>query len=135
MQEKGIIINGLLPNSTAVMTIMDELFRAFNGALKHLIHSHYAKKTKANAKQVQRRKAEIASNIARGEDASETKLAKTRSVVRLNQMDLSPISFGELTKDGFTNPSPPIATGFTKEKVMAAHRKLGFDPYNEARQF
>merc|ERR1719343_1881756 len=113
------------------MAIMDELFRAFKDALKHSIHNHYAKKIKANAKQVQRRKAEIASKIARGEDASETELAKTSSVVGLNQIDLGPILFGELTEDGFANPSSPIATGFTKEKVMAAHRKLGFDPYSE----
>ena len=25
-----------------------------------------------------------------------------------------------------------IATGFTKEKVMATHRKLGLDPYSKA---
>ena len=116
MREKGIIINGLLPNSTAVMAIMDELFRAFKDALKHSIHNHYAKKIKANAKQVQRRKAEIASKIARGEDASETELAKTSSVVGLNQIDLGPILFGELTEDGFANSSSPIATKFKKKR-------------------
>ena len=116
MWEKGIIINGLLPNSTTVMAIMDKLFRAFKGALKHSIHGHYAKKIKANAKQVQRRKAEIASKVARGEATSETELAKTRLVVGLNQMDLGPILFRELLEDEFANPSSPIATRFTKKR-------------------
>ena len=107
MQEKGIIINGLLPNSTAVMAIMDELFRAFNGALKHLIHSHYAKKTKANAKQVQRRKAEIASKIARGEDASETELAKTHLAGGLNQIDGSESNFIRRADQGRIYKSQP----------------------------
>ena len=47
-------------------------------------------------------------------------------------MDLGPILYGELTEDGHANPGSPIATGFTKEKVLAAHSKLGFDPYSEA---
>ena len=119
-------------DSTVGMAIMDKLFRAFKGALKHSIHSHYAKKIKANAKQVQRRKAEIASKVARGEATSETELAKTRLVVGLDQMDLGPILFRELLEDEFANPSSPIATRFTKEKVMAVHRKLGFDPYSKA---
>ena len=59
-------------------------------------------------------------------------LAKTRSVIGLNPMDLGPILYGELTEDGFANPGSPIAKGFTKEKIMAAHRKLGFDPYSKA---
>ena len=40
--------------------------------------------------------------------------------------------FGELTNDGHADQSSPIATGFTKEKVILAHSKLGFDPYSEA---
>ena len=55
----------------------------------------YAKKIKANAKHVQRRKTEIANKIARGKDDSEADLAKTRSTVGLNPMDLGPILFGE----------------------------------------
>ena len=118
--------------STAVMAIMDELFRAFKDALRKATHDHYAKKIKANTKQVTRRKAEIARKIASGEVVTDKEKAKTRSVVGLNPMDLGPILFGELTKDGHANPSSPIATGFTKEKVILAHIKLGFDPYSEA---
>ena len=130
--QKGIILNGLLPNSTAVMAIMDELFRAFKDKLRQSTHEVYSKKIKANAKAILRRKAEIAHKIASGEVVTEAERAKTRTVVGLNPMDLGPILFGEVTKDGHAAPDSPIAMGFTKEKVMAAHSKLGFDPYSKA---
>ena len=132
MRHKGIIMNGLLPNSTAVMAIMDELFRAFKDKLRKSTHEQYSKKIKANAKQITRRKAEIARKIAGGQEVTDEEKAKTRSVVGLNPMDLGPILFGELTEDGYAAPDSPIAAGFTKEKVLEAHRKLGFDPYNRA---
>ena len=132
MRNKGVIINGLLPNSTAVLAIMDELFRAFKNSLRKSTHDHYAKKIKANGVNITRRKAEIARMIAAGEVVTPAERAKTRSVVGLNPMDLGPILFGNLTDEGYPNPNSPMATGFTKAKVMEAHKKLGFDPYNEA---
>ena len=132
MMNQGVIINGLLPNSTAVMAIMDELFRAFKNSLQASTHKHYAKKIKVNAVQISRRKAEIARKIAGGIEVTEAEKAKTRSVVGLNPMDLGPILYGELSGKGDPHPSSPIATAFTREKIMEAHRKLGFDPYNRA---
>ena len=66
MLNQGVIINGLLPNSTAAMEIMDEIFRAFKNSLQASTHKHYTKKIKMNAMQISRRKAEIARVIAGG---------------------------------------------------------------------
>ena len=66
MLNQGVIINGLLPNSTAAMEIMDEIFRAFKNSLQASTHKHYTKKIKINAMQISRRKAEIARVIAGG---------------------------------------------------------------------
>ena len=95
-------------------------------------HNHYAKKIKMNAMQISRRKAKIARKIAGGIEVTEAEKAKTRSIVGLNPMDLGPILYGELSDEGDPHPSSPIATAFTREKIMEAHRKLGFDPYNRA---
>ena len=124
MMQSGVIINGLLPNSTAVLAIMDELFRAFKGALRTSTHEHYAGKIKNHAREITKRKVEIARKMARREEVSESERAKTRSVVGLNPMDLGPILFGKLTDDGHADPKSPIATGFTKEKILEAFAKV-----------
>ena len=62
--------------------------------------------------------------MARREEVSESERAKTRSVVGLNPMDLGPILFGELTEDGHADPKSPIATRFTKEKILQAIAKV-----------
>ena len=123
MRESGIIINGLLPNSTTVLAIMDELHRAFENALRQSTHEHRSRKIEKNATQISGRKVEIARKSARGESAAEDERCKTKSVVALDPMDLGPILFGEPTKDGFSRPNSPIGQGFTKEKIIEAHRK------------
>lgn len=50
MRNKGIILNGLLPNSTQVIAIMDELFRAFKNLLQQPTHGHYSRKIKKDTK-------------------------------------------------------------------------------------
>ena len=124
MINRGVIINGLLPNSTTVLAIMDELFRAFKADLRSYTHDHYARKIKANSKAIVKRKLEIARKIAVGELVTEAERAKTRSVVGLNPMDLGPILFGKLTENGYADPKSPIATAFTKEKILESHDKV-----------
>ena len=55
---------------------------------------------------------------------TEAERAKTRSVVGLNPMDLGPILFGKLTKDGHADSNVPIATAFIKEKLLASRNKV-----------
>ena len=124
MRKSGIIINGLLPNSTTVLAIMDELYQAFKNLLRQSTHDHWSRKIKKNTMQISRQKVEIARKLAHGESVAEDERSKTKSVVTLNPMDLGPILFGELTKDGFAHPNSPIAQGFTKEKIIEAHRKV-----------
>ena len=59
-----------------------------------------------------------------GELVTEAERAKTRSVVGLNPMDLGPILFGKLTENGYADPKSPIATAFTKEKILESHDKV-----------
>ena len=60
MINRGVIINGLLPNSTTVLAIMDDLYCAFNAILRKSTHGHYVKKIKANSKATTKRTLEIA---------------------------------------------------------------------------
>ena len=126
MREKGVILHGLLPNSTAVSAVMDELFRAFKIAFTQATHKHFARKIKTQAQMIRRRKLEIAKRIANGEavSAADQDQAKVKSVVSLNAFDLGPILYGQLTDDGFAADDSPIATCFTKEKIMAAYKKV-----------
>ena len=126
LREHGIILHGLLPNSTAVSAVMDELFRAFKIAFRKATLKHFARKIKTQAQMIRRRKLEIAKRIANGEavSAADQDKAKVKSIVSLNASDLGPILYGELTDDGFAADGSPIATCFTKEKIMAAHKKV-----------
>lgn len=103
---------------------MDDLYCAFKAALRKSTHDHYAKKIKANSKAIMKRKLEIARKVASGEVVTEAERAKTRSVVGLNPMDLGPTLFGKLTKNGHADSNSPIATAFTKEKILASHDKV-----------
>ena len=68
-----------------------------------------------------------------GIEITEAEKTETRLVVGLYPMDLRPILYWELTKEGHSDTISPIAPAFTSEKIMEAHHKLGFDPYNRAR--
>ena len=103
---------------------MDDLFCAFKAALQKSTHDHYAKKIKANSKAITKRKLKIVRKVASGEVVTEAERAKTISVINLNPMDLGPILFGKLTEDGHANSNSPIATAFTKEKILASHDKV-----------
>ena len=59
MLYKGVILNGLLPNATSLLAIMDEIFRAFKSGLCISTHRHYAEKIKADSKGVTRLKVDI----------------------------------------------------------------------------
>ena len=50
MMQRGVILNGLLSNSTSVSAVMDELFRKFKIATRASTQKHFAKKIKKNAK-------------------------------------------------------------------------------------
>ena len=60
MINRGVIINGLLPNSTTVLAIMDDLYCAFKADLHKCTHDHYAEKIKANSKAITNRTLDIA---------------------------------------------------------------------------
>ena len=66
MLRDGIILNGLLPNSTEVTAVTDELFNSFKCATRGNTHNVFACKIKANAKTVGRRKLDIAKRLAEG---------------------------------------------------------------------
>ena len=124
MMVKGVILNGLLPNSTTVSTIMDKLYRAFKIACRVSTHLVYARKIKANAKAIPRRMLAIAQKLARGEVVTEQERGKVTSIVSLNPGDLGDILYGRLSDDGFAAINSPIAKAFTKEKILEAHRKV-----------
>jgi len=107
-----------------VLAIMDDLYCTFKAALRKSTHDYYAKKIKAYSKAITNHKLKIARKIASGEVVTEAECAKTRSVIGLNPMDLGPILFGKLTKDGHADSNSPIATAFTKEKILASHDKV-----------
>ena len=121
-----MILNRLLPNATSVLAIIDELFCAFNNALRLSAHQHFARKLKANAKAIVRRKNKIAEKIAAGiaDTKAEQAKVKATSIVGLNPGDLGLILFGKLSKDGYAALDAPIVTAFTKEKILEAHRKI-----------
>ena len=98
MINRGVIINGLLPNLTTVLAIMDDLYCAFKAVLRKSTRDHYAKKIKANSKVITKRKLEIARKVASGKVVTEVERAKTRSVIGLNPMDLGPSFFCKLTR-------------------------------------
>ena len=121
---KGIILNGLLPNSTPVSAIMDELYRAFKIACRISTHLVYARKIKVNTRAIAQRKLAIAKKLARGEVVSEQERGKVTLIVSLNPGDLGNILYGHLSGDGFAAINSPIAKSFTKEKILEAHRKV-----------
>ena len=47
-------------------------------------------------------------------------------------VDLGPILYGELSDKEDPHPSSPIDTAFTRENIMEAYHKLGFDPHKRA---
>ena len=124
MHEQGIIICGLLPNSTTVSAVMDELYRAFKIATRKATQTVFAAKVKANAKAVQKLKLEIAQQLAQGEEVPEKRRSKVTAVASLNPGDLGEILYGKLDENGYANPSSPMAEAFTKEKILAAFEKV-----------
>jgi len=124
MMDKGVILNGLLPNSTSVAAVMDELFRKFKIATRAATQKVFAKKIKANAKAVTAKKLEIAQRLANDESVPASEYAKVNVVATLNPSDLGEILYGELDEDGYAAAESPIAESFTKEKIEAAHEKV-----------
>ena len=59
MHDAGVIMNGLLPNSTQVTAIMDELYGAFKGAIHTNTLMAFARRIKEKALLVQQKKTEI----------------------------------------------------------------------------
>merc|ERR1712197_104723 len=101
MMQKGVIVSGLLPNSTSVSAVLDELFRSFEIATCKHASLVYAAKIKAHAKAVRAAKIDIAQRKAQGEDIPEKELAKLRAVVTLGPADLGKILYGELDDKGY----------------------------------
>ena len=123
---KGVILNGLLPDATSVLAIMDDIFRASKNVFRLSTYQHFTRKTKATTKAILRRNSNIADKIAAGIEVTEAeqKKAKYRLIVGLNPGDLGPILFRKLPKDGYYASNAHIITAFTKGKVLEAHRKV-----------
>ncbi|KAL7425468.1 hypothetical protein ACHAXM_000028, partial [Skeletonema potamos] len=121
--EEGIFINGLLPNSTAVTAVMDELYRAFKNACRSSTQDVYARKLQANARAVIEKKKDLAARHSRGEKIPQSEYRKVNTVVSLDRCDLGKILCGELDEHGLPHPTSPITTHFTKEKIDEAMRK------------
>ena len=130
MMQKGVIVSGLLPNSTSVSAVLDELFRSFKIAMRKHASLVYAAKIKAHAKAVRAAKIDIAQRKAQGEDIPEKELAKLRAVVTLGPADLGKILYGELDDKGYGSPDSPMESAFTKEKILTAHEKVSWPQIN-----
>ena len=89
----GIIILGLLPNSTSVSAVMDELFSAFKMATRRSTQLVYAKKIKANSRAVRLKKLQISQRRARNEEIPASELDKVNVVTMLNPGDLGDILY------------------------------------------
>ena len=126
MMQRGVILCGLLPNSTSVSAIMDKLFRAFKIASRKATQKVFAKKIKANAKAVAKLKAEMARKLANNEEVSEAEKAKVNVVANLSPADLGEILWGVLDENGYAAPNSPMATSFTKAKIEEAQAKVCF---------
>ncbi len=120
----GIIITGLLPNSTAVTAVMDELFRAFKNATRAAAQIVYARKIKDNARQVIEKKKDLARRYSKGEKIPPAELKKVNVVVSLDRKDLGEILYGELDDQGLPHQDSPIAKHFTPEKINQALHKV-----------
>ena len=126
MMQRGVILCGLLPNSTSVSAIMDELFRAFKIASRAATQKVFAKRVKANAKAIAKLKLDIARKLANGEEVSDAEKAKVNVVATLGPGDLGEILWGELDENGYGAPNSPMVTSFTKAKNDEAHAKVRF---------
>jgi hypothetical protein len=129
MMEKGIIICGLLPNSTSVSAIMDELFRAFKIAIRKSTQRVFARKVKENAAAVALLKADIAAWIERGEEVCPREQSKVNVVATLTLEDLGEIMYGKLDKYGHPAPKSPFVKEFTPAKIKAAWDKVSLKCY------
>lgn len=120
----GIFILGLLPNSTAVTAVMDELFRAFKNATRASAQAVYARKLKVNARAVIAKKKDLALRHSKGEKILASEIKKVNTVVTLDRSDLGEILYGELDEHGLPHIQSPIATHFTREKINQAMYKV-----------
>jgi hypothetical protein len=91
IDEHGRLIKG----PVTVSAIMDELYRAFKIALCASTHNVFARKIKANAKAITRRKLVIAQKVARGEVVTKQERGKVPSSVGLNPGDYGKILYGQ----------------------------------------
>jgi hypothetical protein len=60
MFNDGVLICGLLPNSTSITAVMDDLFGAYKQAIRQQTQDIYAEKVKKHAHAVKDLKADIA---------------------------------------------------------------------------
>jgi hypothetical protein len=118
MFNDGVIICGLLPNSTSITAVMDDLFGAYKQALCRQTQDVHAKKVKKHAHAVKDLKADIARCREAGEDISDAKIRKISTVVTLDESDIGKMNFGVLDENGYPAKDSPWATSFTKEKIM-----------------
>ena len=130
MMEKGVILHGLLPNSTSVSAVMDELYRSFKISTRMETVRVFAGKIYDLAKKIQKYKLDIKTRIENGEAVSEKEKEKVKHpvVATLNPADLGKIIFGTPV-NGYPNPDSPFAKAFTKEKILDAFDKLGYYPF------
>lgn len=135
MMEKGIILNGLLPNSTSVSAVMDELYRAFKISFRAATQRVFAKKIKANAKKVAAKKLDIATRLANKESVPASEYRKINVVATLDPSDLGEILYGKLDENDYGAPSSPIVQCFTPEKIKEAHEKVRATLYNDTHAF
>ena len=84
----------------------------------------YARKLKANAREVIRKKQAIAERVRQGKKVSDAEMRKVNTVVTLKNYDLGAIVYGDLGEDGSPHPDSPIAKYFTRERILAATAKV-----------
>jgi hypothetical protein len=124
MFNDGVLICGLLPNSTSITAVMDDLFGAYKQAIRRQTQDIYAEKVKKHAHAVKDLKADIARRREAGEDISDAEIRKISTVVTLDESDIGKMNFGVLDENGYPAKDSPWATSFTKEKIMRSQAKV-----------
>ena len=85
MMRRGVILLGLLPNSTSVSAVLDEVFCALKIATRKATQQVYAKKIKANARSARRKKLEITKRMAYNGEVPASEIAKVNVITSLNR--------------------------------------------------
>lgn len=120
---QGILIIGLLPNSTSVTAVMDDLFGPFKQRTRTATQKIFAAKVKAHAESVKELKADIQRRKEAGEEVTDKEIRKVNTIVKLDESDVGAIMMGK-TVNGYPAPDSAWSLSFTPEKIRHSLEKV-----------